>query len=70
MVQRLIRLIRFRNEYPAFQGDFSVLDSDDHSLALGWTRGESHCRLDVDLQNGKSTITYRGEDGQTRQFAP
>ena len=70
VVQRLIRLIRFRNEYPAFQGDFSVLDSDDHSLALDWTRGESHCQLDVDLKNGKSTITYQGEDGQTRQFAP
>ena len=58
VVQRLLKLIQFRNEYPAFNGTFEVLDSDEKSLNLKWEKGEAMCRLNVNLQNNRSTIEY------------
>lgn len=40
VVQRLLKLIRFRNEYPAFNGNFSILDSNDNELSLSWKKDE------------------------------
>ncbi|MCJ7690744.1 MAG: sucrose phosphorylase, partial [Clostridiaceae bacterium] len=36
VVQRLLQLIRFRNEYPAFNGEFKVLVSTEHEINLSW----------------------------------
>lgn len=41
VVQKLLELIRFRNEYPAFNGRFQVLDSDDHELVLVWQKAKN-----------------------------
>ena len=36
VVQNLLKLIRFRNEHPAFQGDFSLVTSVDSLLVIRW----------------------------------
>lgn len=56
VVKRLLRLIRFRNEYPAFNGDFTVIESDLHEIKLKWEKDDKSCTLFVDLKNNKSII--------------
>lgn len=64
VVQRLLTLIRFRNDYPAFQGEFSVLESDEHALNLRWTADENVCQLHVDLDTYQTVITYTEKTGE------
>ncbi len=61
VVQRLLTLIRFRNEYPAFNGTYKVVDSDDHSIILRWEKDEKMCQLDVDLKMSCVHITFVDE---------
>jgi sucrose phosphorylase len=63
VVQRLIGLIRFRNEYGAFDGSFQILESDDSMLHLSWERGRSKCQLMVDFKCGKAVIRFADENG-------
>ena len=64
VVQRLVKLIRFRNTYPAFDGDFSVLPSGASEVRLAWKKGGVSCSLRVDLQKNRSTIEYLDEVGR------
>lgn len=63
VVQRLLRLIRFRNEYDAFDGVFQILDSDDSALELSWERGRSKCQLMVDFKSDMAVIRYADDVG-------
>lgn len=65
VVQRLIDLIRFRNDYEAFQGQFEVAESADHELRLVWLKENWRCELYIDLTTRVSVITY--VDGQGRE---
>ena len=67
-VQRLLRLIRFRNEYPAFDGDFKVLEAAENELALEWQKDGRVCRLRVDLQRPETAIVYRDETGGMTEY--
>jgi len=69
VVQRLLRLIRFRNQYDAFNGAFRILDSDDSVLELSWERGRSECQLVVDFKYDKAVIRYADEDGNLVDFS-
>jgi sucrose 6(F)-phosphate phosphorylase len=62
-VQRLVRLIRFRNEYPAFNGSFRVMDSEESVLRLSWQNQRAVCTLTVDLRTSRSEIEYADEAG-------
>ena len=59
VVQRLLKLMRFRCSYPAFDGHFELNYSSDSSLAMAWRHGEYYCRLFVDLKFNTSTVLYR-----------
>jgi len=63
VVQRLLRLIRFRNQYDAFDGSFQILDADDSVLDISWERGRSKCQLMVDFKHDKAVIRYADDDG-------
>lgn len=63
VVQRLLRLIRFRNEYDAFDGAFQILDSDESALKLSWERGRSKCQLMVDFNSDMAVIRYADDVG-------
>jgi len=58
VVQRLLKLITFRNEYSAFDGEFSVLDSDELNIVLMWKKGTKHCKLSVNLKTFNSEIAF------------
>ncbi|WP_268794519.1 sucrose phosphorylase [Paenibacillus sp. DMB20] len=68
VVQRLLKLIRFRNTYDAFNGEFSVLPSADHEVRLTWRKGETSCELHVNLKTYQSVIHYVDEQGQTIDY--
>jgi sucrose phosphorylase len=69
VVQRLLKLIQFRNEYAAFDGEFTLPDSDDRHLQLAWHKDAYHCVLTVDLESQQSVIEYR-EAGVTKTYRP
>jgi sucrose phosphorylase len=63
-VQRLVRLIRFRNEYPAFNGVFQVMDSDEGVVRLRWQKDGASCTLTADLETSRSEIEYADDAGR------
>ncbi|MFN2227367.1 MAG: sucrose phosphorylase [Anaerolineae bacterium] len=66
VVGRLLHLIRFRNEYPAFQGEFRVEPGAADALALAWRHGDAACTLRVDLASATAELAYR--DGEGREI--
>lgn len=62
-VRRLVKLIRFRNEHPAFEGEFRVLESDPHEVRLDWDAGSSGCTLVVDLRDFRAEVVCRDARG-------
>jgi sucrose 6(F)-phosphate phosphorylase len=70
VVQRLIRLIEFRNAYGAFDGEFAVSETDDRTLRLSWQKSEMRCSLSVDLLLRQSVIEYIDTDGAVRTYTP
>lgn len=63
-VQRLQHLIRFRNEYPAFQGELRVEPGPTSALALAWRHGDAACTLHVDLLSATADLAYRDPQGR------
>ncbi|WP_138416239.1 sucrose phosphorylase [Aquibacillus sediminis] len=64
VVQRLLELIRFRNEYPAFNGEFKIKPSEKNEVCLAWEYGDKYCELFIDLSTNTTTIDYLNEFGQ------
>jgi sucrose phosphorylase len=58
VVQDLVRLIRFRNERPAFDGLFTLQDSEDHVLVLRWDNQGDWARLRVDFRELNYILDY------------
>jgi sucrose phosphorylase len=57
VVRRLVELLRWRSTEPAFDGEFELLDSDDHVLAVRWSSPASTITATVDLRSADVTIT-------------
>ncbi|MHC1778362.1 MAG: sucrose phosphorylase [Lentimicrobium sp.] len=64
VVKRLMALIRFRNDYPAFNGAFTIHDTSNEIIELSWKLNTAACKLSVDLSTTQTTITYSGESGR------
>jgi sucrose phosphorylase len=64
VVQRLLKLIRFRNEYPAFNGQFEVLASPESEIRLAWQLDDKACGLYIDLATKRTEITYVDDGGE------
>jgi sucrose phosphorylase len=58
VVQRLLKLMEFRNSYPAFDGQFVIKDAPDDELELAWTQAPYHATAYIDLNSYVSKITY------------
>ena len=58
VVQRLLRLMEFRNTYTAFDGSFSIEDAPDDQLALSWERSPHRVVLSLDLRTYAARIDY------------
>ncbi|MNC12464.1 Sucrose phosphorylase [compost metagenome] len=63
VVQRLLKLIRFRNDYEAFNGDFTVEEAAVNEIRLSWTKGEFRCTLYINLDTMRSEIEYTDGEG-------
>jgi sucrose phosphorylase len=68
VVQRLLKLIRFRNEHPAFDGQFEVLDSDEHELLLSWKKADQECTLKVNLETSQAVIEFTDDVGKKIEY--
>jgi sucrose phosphorylase len=68
VVQRLLKLIRFRNEYEAFNGDFNVLDCAKDEIRLSWEKDDKRCTLFIDLKTNKTVINYIDETGKEIRY--
>jgi sucrose phosphorylase len=58
IVQRLNRLMKFRNSHPAFNGQFLLLLSDTQSLHMRWENDMDYADLSVDFISLECQITY------------
>lgn len=57
VVQKLVKLMEFRNRHPAFGGSFEVLDTEDRLLAIRRRSGPYEAVLRADLKTFKFKIT-------------
>lgn len=57
VVQSLFELIRFRNRHPAFEGTFSLPDTEEPTLTLRWENGDAWAMLEVDFASGSYHIS-------------
>ena len=69
VVKRLLKLIRFRNEYSAFNGEFKVLDCAKDEIRLCWEKDHKYCTLFIDLKTNESIIYYIDETGKVAQYS-
>lgn len=58
VVDNLLKLIQFRNQYPAFQGIFSLPVCDDPLLVLRWDNAETWTQLTIDFLESTAEISY------------
>ena len=58
VVQRLLKLMEFRNSYPAFKGAFSLHKSKDTELILEWTHKQHVARAHINVKTHATHITY------------
>lgn len=63
VVQALLGLIRFRNEHPAFAGNFELGTCADHELRLVWLQGPHWATLEVNLVTRAAFINHTTPDG-------
>lgn len=56
LVQDLMKLIKFRNNHPAFEGDFSYEESE-HLLIMQWTNGDHQAQLSLNFEQGDYQIS-------------
>jgi sucrose 6(F)-phosphate phosphorylase len=68
VVQRLLKLIRFRNQYPAFNGAFNAAETDPDKIIMSWERGGSYCKLHINLETCQTTIIYLDESGKAINY--
>lgn len=62
VVQRMLKLMEFRNTHPAFNGKFKLHSSNDTSLKVSWHNGDQFAELFVDLNFYKVNIRYTEND--------
>ena len=58
VVQRLLKLMEFRNTHPAFNGSFSIEPSPENTVVLKWNNGTHQATAIVDLQDYNTEIRY------------
>jgi len=70
VVRRLLKLMEFRNNCDAFDGELQVLDSASSILNLVWSHNQSTAQAWIDLDSYESKIEYTNSQGETINFIP
>jgi len=69
LVSKLFDLMRMRNQCPAFDGDFEMLDTEDSKLSVRWTKQEHFALLEAHLETGDFRVAW-GKSGNSQVFIP
>ena len=64
VVQKLIELIKFRNNHNSFNGEFTLESTNSDSLVLNWKNGKDWSALVVDYTNLTFKISYNQGDNE------
>jgi sucrose phosphorylase len=64
VVKKLVNLMRFRNKYPAFQGDCTTELIGDHIIEITRSQGDCTAMLTANLLNHKFSITCRNPENK------
>jgi len=67
VVKRLIRLIRFRNQHPSFDGTFYMDHASENELAMSWVNGDEKSRLVASFKENTAYIEY-SVDGKLERY--
>lgn len=66
VMKLLLNLMQFRNSYPAFNGDYSIIDTaDEQSLEISWKKEEYEATLKANLKTHQYTINYFDSETKT-----
>lgn len=63
VVRRLMALIRFRNTFPAFDGEWELLTPSDHRLGARWTARDAFAEMMVDAAAPSYEVTFGDRSG-------
>ncbi|MEC9489436.1 MAG: sucrose phosphorylase, partial [Halanaerobiales bacterium] len=59
------KLMEFRNYYPAFDGDYTIHDSESEGiLEISWQHGETEAHLSADFSNNSFEIRYFDQEAK------
>ena len=59
VVRDQLELMRLRNTSPAFEGELTVISTDEHCLQLTWKHQECTATLNADLRDHSFSITHK-----------
>lgn len=68
VVQKLRRLMQFRNEYPVFDGEMILPERPDNRLTVVWEAGGLRAVLNADLETRQFTVDYLDQNKKERQL--
>ena len=66
LVKKLAEMMRFRNEHPAFNGAFQILETADSFLKINWQNGSAFASLNIDLGANAMSINFSEWGGCTK----
>lgn len=66
MVKKLQKLMLFRNNHPAFEGEFELLDTADSVLKIKRKNGEEWAQLHINLSQNTMEITFSDWEGRRK----
>ena len=61
VVRDQLELMRLRNKSPAFEGELTIHDSDEHRLHLTWKHDGCVATLNADLRGHGFSVIHQGE---------
>ena len=67
VVQQILKLMEFRNTYPAFDGSFEMKECTDNQIHIVRTSGEYRAELFADFHTKEIKVQYL-EDGILKEF--
>lgn len=67
VVEKLIKLMEFRNSFPAFDGSFEMQDCEDGKLIIVRESNGYTARLEADFTTKEFVVTATSPDGETKK---
>lgn len=68
VLQKMYAIMKFRNSYPAFDGDVEIKDSLSNELIICWSKDKYSATLRADLKDHKFDISYIDEDESEKKL--